>query len=158
MAVYLNLLFIFREVSFLLHFKSTSKCNSIDNVDEGVEFSVRLSSMPEEWIPVSFIHYGTGNNPNIEIPRGLLIRGYTIEPIDTDRDNDVVTKTVVISLCSFNTNNLLQFRWLQTSVLDTFTNGRRDVWTIDDVVVTAVTSGLGQVTLLNETFDSGMLR
>ena len=53
---YINILNLFYStVSYSIIFIGAGVCNTINSYDEGVEFSARLLSMPEEWIPITYV-------------------------------------------------------------------------------------------------------
>ena len=145
-----------RQVSFLIIFNRMGECNSVDGFDEGVEFSVHLSSLPTEWIPIKYIYFGTDESNDI-FSIGSFSDNFTIRGYFVDQCFNVTSSRIKINICNFNTSDIVQFRWLQTSEINTNINRSRDVWIIDEIEISVVTPDLDSVTLLNETFDSGSL-
>ena len=153
-------LFMFHsQISFqIILLKRQEACyDEIDSFDEGIELSVRLLSAPDEWIPVAFIFLNkrTGNDIEIDIgrPNGrFAIRGYSVERlmcIGVGRTN------VSISMSNISTEDAIQIRWLQTSVLSS--SILRDVWIIDNIAVIHVLTANKSYDLLCESFDSTTL-
>ena len=144
-----------RMVSFMIVFIRTGDdCNSVDDFNEGVEFSARLLSKPNEWIPLKYIYY-RGDRRTDEIIRmdESFIRGYMVEQTSLSEDNSSINAT--IDICNFNISDFIQFRWLQTSYVN---SGVRDVWILDNIKISIVTSEHGNIVLLSETFDLRMLK
>ncbi len=107
--------------------------------DEGVEFSIGVSSEPGEWIPLKFIRIKKGRNVS-EIYIGdkdnFRLRGYPV-------DNQVIisdVKSIRANICCFNSTDSIQFRWLQTSQFrkDHVTDSARDSWSIDNITIDLV--------------------
>ncbi len=122
--------------------------------DEGVEFSIGVSSEPGEWIPLKFIRIKKGRNVS-EIYIGdkdnFRLRGYPV-------DNQVIisdVKSIRTNICCFNSTDSIQFRWLQTSQFrkDHVTDSARDSWSIDNITIDLVSDKF-RLSLLNESFDS----
>ena len=111
-------------------------CDVIDSFSEGVEFSLRLLSKPEEWIPIRFIYNGMSNrNRAIDIGapgEDFRLRGYKVEQsIISDGWNKFDTQ-----ICNFSLSDSIQFRWLQTTY---FLPGRIiDVWFMDNITINLV--------------------
>ena len=110
--------------------------------DEGVEFSVRLFSLPEEWIPVTYIFRRDDRNDHIIISDGGGIRGYRVNESRQNGTNS--TAKIMVDICNINISDSIQFRWLQTSFLR---NGDilRDVWILDNLEISITTSEHGNV-------------
>jgi len=150
-------IFFFREISYSLIFPEPNvDCNTINEFNEGVEFSVYLSSYPQEWIPLKFSYYRLGINSS-EILIGDIndfhLRGYDASEITT---ND--TNRKVLHVCGFNSSDFIQFRWLQTSQLGIIHVNPKDVWILDDININLVLSEEKYVPLVNESFESANLR
>ena len=151
----LSLSFI-REVSFKIIFNDNGECNTINEFNEGIEFSIHLSSMPNEWIPINFIYFRDGaNHSDILIGdfNNFHLRGY---PIPSNRIYENPTKSVVIKICSVTDDDLIQFRWLQTSRIATKKNKPIDIWILDDIKIDIISED-GNLSLINESFDCNML-
>ncbi len=123
--------------------------------DEGVEFSIRVSSEPGEWIPLKFIRIidKDHNVPEISIgdKNNFWLRGYPV-------DNQVVisdVSSIRTNICCFNSTDSIQFRWLQTSEFrkDYVSDSARDTWSIDNIAIDLVSDKF-QLSLLNESFDN----
>ena len=146
----------YRMVSFMIVFIRTGDdCNSVDEFNEGVEFSARLLSKPNEWIPLKYIYYrGDEDTRTDEIHMDESnIRGYMVEQTRLSEDNSSTNAT--IDICNFNVSDFIQFRWLQTSSVD---SGLQDVWILDNIKISIATSEHGNITILSETFDLRMLK
>jgi len=100
-------------------------CNAVDQFSEGVEFSLRLLSHPEEWTPISFIYHENTILPSITDIGGpgehFRLRGYKVE------------QKINLQICNFSLSDSIQFRWLQTTV---HRPGEiADVWYMDNVSI-----------------------
>ena len=131
-------------------------CDPIDSLDEGVELSLRLGSN-STWIPITLIaiHNDTTRFDSISIGKlvvnesSLCIREYSVTPFNG-----------TVNICGFNltVENFIQFRWLQTSMLNNENmNNTKDVWSLDDVDI-SYHKGNNTVTLLNDSFDNPELK
>lgn len=149
-----------RNVSFQLIFLTNSCANSINDFNEGVEFSIRLNTIGD-WIPLDLV-YRQISNPNNEIYIGerdnLTLRGYQVDVEQIMKNATLVI--INISVCDFPTSlEFVQFRWLQTSRLKgkNVNMDSRDVWSLDDVhICYEDVEGEGTV-LLDDTFDGMQL-
>ena len=154
-----HLLMFYSQISFqIILLKSGEECyDEIDNFDEGIELSVRLLSAPDEWIPVAFIFLNMKTSNDIKIEIGhrngrFATRGYSVEQvmcIGVGRTN------VSINMGNISTEDAIQLRWLQTSVLGS--SVLRDVWIIDNIAVFHVVTANQSYALLCESFDSTTL-
>ena len=123
--------------------------------DEGVEFSIGVSSEPGEWIPLKFIRIinKDHNVPDISIgdKDNFRLRGY---PVDSQVIISDVS-SIRTNICCFNSTDSIQFRWLQTSQFrkDHVTDSARDSWSIDNITIDLVSDKF-RLSLLNESFDS----
>lgn len=148
----------YRNVSFLLLLGGGNNCSdTLNNFCEGIEFSLQMNSRGD-WIPLSFIYRNTSRLPpddNIYIGErdDLTIRGYQVQ-VD-DRGNDAMTMSVKVSVqvCDFDAApESIQFRWLQTARISG--NGKpRDVWRLDDVLISYEDVETETIILLNDSFD-----
>ena len=147
------------ELSF--QFPPGSECNEINGFNEGVELSFR-SSTGSVWVPLSF-YYRSGSNdasratiPLGEVGESLNIRGYLVE--DIEQINDTNTNFTV-DICHFAEEEVskVQFRWLQTSQL-TAGSRPKDVWSLDNLTISYITSNGERVTLLHDPFDNEQLK
>ncbi len=130
-------------------------CDTVDEFDEGVEFSVRLGG-GGTWIPVVFIVNNMTPRMSISIgdPADLEIRGYSVEVQQIQTGMEFQYSTTV---CGFDEQSI-QLRWLQTSLFD---NRRifKDVWSIDNVLVRYEPEGnVGGINLLEDFFDVEQLK
>ena len=169
MLFYLSLshlaIYFYRVVSFQILFKSNENYVTVNDFNEGMEFSFRLSSSSELWIPVRFI-YNNQSQENNEIYIGnrsnLIIRGYQVEqqeaiPLDLSSAADVSsTANVSMEICGINQTELAQFRWLQTSKAD-IVGIPNDVWILDNIVVHTVSHNSSCGPVLLEGFDTQSL-
>ena len=124
-------------VTFQLLFPSET--NRINGLDEGVEFSVQFGS-ERGWIPITLTILSGRNGRINDIDIGtdytegnVLIRGYLPElKVASHGDNTLHRVTV----CDFEDSAyFVQFRWLQTSKLNT-DKTVKDPWTLDSVLIT----------------------
>ena len=139
-------------MSFLTVFENSDNFNTINEFNEGVEFSLRLSSMPDEWIPLKFIYFRNGSNSSeifIGDINNFILRGYEVKYVDADSIVEIT-----ICLCGFNITDSVQFRWLQTSRFTKSDFIPRDLWILDDIIINFVTETQEEINLLNESFDS----
>lgn len=127
--------YFFRTVHFQLHFPAQN-CNTINELYEGVEFSIRLNNT-NTWIPLHFISPSQGTlNKNLVVrdsnSGNFTIRGYAV-------DNSTMAEGgAVSSIICFNEQVApasVEFRWLQTSSFRNTDNTPKDVWSIDDVMI-----------------------
>ena len=130
-------------------------CDDIDVFSEGVEFSLRLLSETEEWIPIRFIYNKVVNNVlgiKIGAPgEDFRLRGYKVEQsMVSDGWNKFE-----IQICNFSLSDSLQFRWLQTSLFKP--GGISDVWFMDNITINLVQPS-SRNNLLVEEFNSGNLK
>ena len=129
-------------------------CDKIDLFSEGVEFSLRLLSEPEEWIPIRFIYNEAGREQAIEIGapgENFTLRGYKTEQ---SKASDGWNK-LEIQICNFSLSDSLQLRWLQTSLFKP--GGISDVWFMDNITINLVQPS-SRNNLLVEEFNSGNLK
>jgi len=151
---------LFRNVSFTLIFKEIppSNCNSINTINEGVEFSIHRSSSPD-WIPLSFAYFknGTSSN-NYSISLGDImekgLRGYVLPDNRIFSNQSIIQQTLLV--CGINKAESFQFRWLQTSKFNNeVSKNFKDTWILDDIKIELV-SGNSQhrLTLINESFSN----
>ena len=120
-----------------------------------MEFSLRLLSETEEWIPIRFIYNKVVNSVQgikIGAPgEDFRLRGYKVEQsMVSDGWNKFE-----IQICNFSLSDSLQFRWLQTSQ---FKPGRiNDVWFMNNITINLVQPS-SRSNLLVEEFNSGNLK
>ena len=124
-------------------------CNErIETFSEGVEFSLRLLSEPDEWIPIRFTYFsktGTNNAVNIgNFGEDFRLRGYKVQQ---SMVSDGLSKSE-IQVCNFNLSNSVQFRWLQTSLFRS--DGIKDVWFMDNINITLVVQSSRHNLLMDE--------
>ena len=124
-------------VTFQLLFPSET--NTIDRLDEGVEFSVQFGS-ERGWIPITLAILSGGTIRAYLILIGtedtegnVLIRGYLPEQNELIRG---VNTQHSVTVCDFEDSvDSVQFRWLQTGRI--ITNlPVKDAWTLDNVLIT----------------------
>ena len=138
-------------------------CNTINEFNEGIEFSYRLSSNPDEWIPLRFVYYKLQTN-HTEIRIGdfknLTLRGYSVhtDALPYNEHHETVSSIIVTELCNYNFGDLIQFRWLQTSYFRTSHDITKDNWILTDITIMAY-SGEDEVhPVLNEHFESQTIK
>ena len=151
-SIFYILIFSYSTVSYSIIFIGVGKnCNTINKYDEGVEFSARLLSMPEEWIPITYVYRSYA----INISDGGDIRGYKVNKVRPGGNNS--TEDIMVDICNFNISDSIQFRWLQTSTIND-NDILRDVWILDNLEISINTSDHGNVQLFKETFDGEILK
>ena len=131
-------------------------CDIIDVFSEGVEFSLRILSEPEEWIPIKFIYTNvrTNSHNGIDIGapgEGFRFRGYKVEQ---NMASDGWNK-FDIHICNFSLSDSLQFRWLQTSLI--IRTGIYEVWFMDNITINLVMPS-SKYNLLVDEFNSENLK
>ena len=134
------LCFFCSEVSFLVIL-----CKHKKSINDGVEFSVRLSSVPDVWIPINYTYVQKGGS---ECPI-FKLRGFNVQP--TCVKNKKKSLKVIVKICNLTFTDSIQFRWLQTS--EEHKSKEKAMWILDDVTIR-----LNDTTLLNDTFDATMLK
>ena len=101
-----------------------------------MEFSLRLLSKPEEWIPIRFLYYNiisTSSSIFIGEPGdNFRLRGYKVEQSKASNG----WNKFKIQICNFSLSDSLQFRWLQTSKFSS--GGVNDVWFMDNITINLV--------------------
>ena len=130
----------------------------MDNLDEGVELSVKTSE-GDHWIPLVFyitdekkdkritspISVGTENNSL------LSLRGYSvpIELINSSTTQDIR----MVRVCDNDFfKREVQFRWLQTAAIQ-LRDEARDVWSLDNVNVAVHINSTRERQVLSEDFE-----
>ncbi|CAI8044250.1 hypothetical protein GBAR_LOCUS24564 [Geodia barretti] len=126
------------DLSFLIRWSYAASCNNINNVDEGIELSVRRKG-DQLWTPLAFF----ARNENQQTKYGIdldydtdsdtvHIRGFSVPVTINDTD---VQHNMTFRICSEAVlgSRGVQFRWLQTA--QHFNDGFRDTWSLDDVSV-----------------------
>ena len=149
------------EVAFSLYFNSEGECRTLQSFDDGVEFSIHLSSILREWIPVSYTYADDNNENMIDIGRknGFSLRGYILESrsLQFTENSDQATFTLCnFRIPNFNVSDYFQFRWLQTSRLNR--ENDNELWNIESVTITFVDCVGNKTVLLNESLASNNLK
>ena len=129
-------------------------CSEIDLFSEGVEFSLRLLSEPEEWIPIRFTYNSDTDRQAIYIGapgEDFRLRGYKVEQ---SMASDGWNKFEIL-ICNFSLSDSIQFRWLQTSIFKP--GGISDVWFMDNITIKLVQTS-SRNNLLMEEFNSEKLK
>ena len=120
----------FRQTSFELFLSSSERCNFITNIENSsVELSLSLSSN-KEWIPVTNSFLNSIDSVNII--------------------------TVNKTFCSFDDNDSIQFRSVQTNLAIEPSTYRRNVWSINKIRVKFINSTYENV-LLCDSFNNKFL-
>ncbi len=121
------------------------KCDRLDHLNEGVEFSVR-TSVEKDWIPLLYIYPNTsrGKVPN-------RIRGY-----DTFMKQEIQQKTTSINLevCDITLTDTVQFRWLQFTRLILNLRELKDVWALDDINIALLTENNKSKCIVSDSFEN----
>ena len=131
------LYFSHSNITFQLLFPS--KANTINDLDEGVEFSLQFGS-ERGWIPITLailsgytgrsIYFSIGT---ADTEGNVLIRGYSSELNEISRGANTQHS---VTICDFEDSvDSVQFRWLQTCIFNT-NEQVRDAWTLDNVLIT----------------------
>ena len=131
------LYFSHSNITFQLLF--LSEADIIDDLDEGVEFSLQFGS-ERGWIPIThaflsgktarsnFFSIGTADTEG-----NILIRGYLSELNEISRGANTQHS---VTICDFEYSvDSVQFRWLQTCTFQTIKQVT-DAWTLDNVLIT----------------------
>ena len=139
-------------------FNNGSGCNTINTINEGVEFSIRLSSSLD-WIPLSYAYFKNGSSSNRDgnISLGNVtyegIRGYPLPKTRVIYGKTIARQNLL--LCGLNGTEYFQFRWLQTSQFNP-SPPFKDTWILDDIRIDLL-SGNGQhLSLINESFSNSI--
>ena len=125
---------------------------TINEFNEGIEFSIHLSSIPNEWIPINLIYFKRRTNSSqilIGDFNNFHLRGY---PIPSNRIYENPTMSVISKICNFADDDSIQFRWLQTSQIRIDNNKAIDIWILDDIKIDVISED-GNLSLINESFD-----
>ena len=131
------LYFSHSNITFQLLFPSD--VNTIDDLDEGVEFSLQFGS-ERGWIPITLAILSGNTGRSIYFSIGtadtegnVLIRGYLSELNETSRGANTQHS---VTICDFEDSvDSIQFRWLQTCAFRT-NEQVIDAWTLDNVLIT----------------------
>ena len=115
-----------------MSFQLSLVCDRLDNINEGIEFSLRLGAN-RDWIPVAFFFRGSHSLNSIapgKIVNGtLVIRGFQVEEVTVQGDSQ---HQYTLRVCS--TIKPIRLRWLQTTNIG-LNSIPRDVWSLDDIVI-----------------------
>ena len=125
-----------------------------------MEFSVRRLSEPEEWIPLAIINRGkndkeTDGHKNLSLgnpKKKFSLRGY---PVDVILLSGIGQDTLHFTIGGIEINDLIQYRWLQTSKI-----GRSpfsDVWLLDNIEIVQMFPDQNSLPELCETFSEDIL-
>lgn len=161
---YLSFLFFswHSEVSFLIVFNETGDCNTVNEFNEGVEFSIRLLSRPEEWIPIKFIYHRDSRNTSsiyIGNKEDFHLRGFSVQTLQIDVGPDRASlMNVTVEICNFSSSDSFQFRWLQTSHYVRNDVKQKDIFMLNYFEIELVTSDGNSFVLLNESFDNDTMK
>ena len=124
-------------ITFQLLFPS--EADTIDQLDEGVEFSLQFGS-ERGWIPITLAILSGNTGRSIFFSIGtadtegnILIRGYSSELNAISRGANTRHS---VTICDFEDSvDSIQFRWLQTCTFRS-DDPVRDAWTLDNVLIT----------------------
>ena len=111
--------------------------------------------MSEEWIPITYVFRNYNRSNAINILDGGGIRGYEVNNVRRGGNNS--TKDIMVDICNFYISDSIQFRWLQTSSIQS-NDTLRDVWILDNLEISINTFEHGNVQLFKETFDEEILK
>ncbi len=138
-------------MSFQLVLRRLTCFDEIDQFEEGVEFSIRTSLLPHDWIPLKFFF----NDRFLPTPTpSMQRRGYLVPTVFITEESE---EDIIINVCNISTDNIsLQFRWLQTSTL--LANAPIDIWLLDNIKISVIDSVQENLTLLEENFDGNTLK
>lgn len=111
---------------------------------------------------MSFIYRNTRLSPDDNIYIGerdnLTIRGYQVQVDDRGNDTTTMSVNVSVQVCDFDAvPESIQFRWLQTARISG-DDRPRDVWRLDDVLISYEDVETGTIILLNDSFDGMELK
>ena len=140
--VYLMMLVLHSNITFQLVYPNrteTNRTETIDKLDEGVEFSLQFGS-ERGWIPITFVILSDKRSKSDFIPIGtyntgessVLIRGYSSELKEISPNENAQHS---VTVCDFEDSEYsVQFRWLQTCRC--IQMGVRDAWNLENVLIT----------------------
>lgn len=143
-----------RDLSFLIHWdyeripNSDGGCDRMDSYREGIELSLRRPG-DLTWRPIAYF-------VRLSPPPDFRIRGYDVPHIIVN-DSDI-QHSMRFRLCDKAILEAgVQFRWLQRVMLHTGSFSR-DLWSLDDVLVTVTYSNCFNTALFYEDFETGIIR
>ncbi len=117
----------------------------LDDLNEGVDFSVR-TSVEKDWIPLLYLYpnISKGNVPN-------RIRGY-----DTFMKQEIQQKTTSINLevCDITLTDTVQFRWLQFARLVPNLHELNDFWALDDINIALLSENNESKCIVSDSFQN----
>ncbi len=117
----------------------------LDDLNEGVEFSVR-TSVEKDWIPLLYLYpnISKGNVPN-------RIRGY-----NTFMKQEIQQKTTSITLevCDITLTDTVQFRWLQFARLVPNLHELNDFWALDDINIALLSENNESKCIVSDSFQN----
>ena len=116
----------------------------LDDLNEGVEFSVR-TSVEKDWIPLLYLY------PNISGNVRNRIRGY-----DTFMKQEIQQKTTSINLevCDITLTDTVQFRWLQFARLVPNLHELNDFWALDDINIALLSENNESKCIVSDSFQN----
>ncbi len=117
----------------------------LDDLNEGVEFSVR-TSVEKDWIPLLYLYpnISKGNVPN-------RTRGY-----NTFMKQEIQQKTTSINLevCDITLTDTVQFRWLQFARLVPNLHELNDFWALDDINIALLSENNESKCIVSDSFQN----
>ena len=133
-----------------MSFQLNLVCNPLENINDGIEFSLRLGA-GRDWIPEALFFQGDHNlnsrAPGKIINGTLVIRGFQVEEVTLEQN---FPYHYTLRVCG--TTDTVQLRWLQTVFIND--DKPRDVWSLDDIVISYQNGeGMGSI-LFEESFDT----
>ncbi len=125
---------------------NSKKCDPVDKgkrFGEGIEFSVRFSSI-EEWIPLMYLYVNTTDKNS---SRGYKLHSKSLQKLKINQIGDVN-----LEMCNFNLNDVVRFRWLQTSYVNLNKMYPKDIWSLDNVSI-YLESADRRIKILKDSFE-----
>ncbi len=121
------------------------KCDKLDNLNEGVEFSVQ-TSVEKDWIPLLYLYPDISNG---KVPN--RIRGY-----DIFIKQEIQQKTTSINLevCDITLTDTVQFRWLQFTKIGANLRKLKDLWALDDINIALLSENNESKCIVSDSFQN----
>ncbi len=127
-------------IQFKIFTSPGNELATIDELNEGVEFSVR-TSVEKDWIPLLYLY------PNISreyVP--YRIRGY-----DTFMKQEIQQQKTNLEVCDITLTDTVQFRWLQFAWIPPHLH---DFWALDDINITLLTENNESKCIVSDSFQN----
>ncbi len=120
--------------------------------DDMLEFSIRFSSNPSEWIPLSLTYIDQASS---NCRRGYCVKETSILLTYIGSPKPYIRSNIII--CGFFPTDSIQIRWLMSSHFMVESSVFQDKWSLDDIQVNLITENIS-VLLFEDNFDSPILK